>query len=128
MEKRPIIIVDGMNLFLRYFMANEAVNANSEPIGGVYGFLRFLDTTLFRWSPSKIIVIWEQGGASPRRKKIYPGYKENRSKMKSYTKNDMKDLLKNDIENKVKQLSILNNLLKLTPIKLRKKLVQHSNG
>lgn len=116
MEKRPIIIVDGMNIFLRHFMANEAINANSEPVGGVYGFLKFLDTTLYRWSPSKIIVVWEQGGPSPRRKKIYSGYKENRSKMKSYTKNDMKELLKNDLENKVKQLSMLSNILKLTPI------------
>jgi len=116
MEKRPIVIIDGLNIFLRMFMANEAVNGDSEPIGGVYGFLRFLDTTLYRWSPSKVIVVWEQGGASPRRKKIYPEYKENRSKIKSYSKNDIKEVIKNDLENRVKQLTMLSNMLKLTPV------------
>lgn len=115
-KKRPIIIVDGLNIFIRSFMVNEAVNSYSEPIGGVYGFLRFLNNVLDRWSPSKIIVVWEAGGGCPRRKQIYPGYKGNRGKVKAFSKNDMKEVLRNDNENKIKQLSILYNLLKHTSI------------
>jgi len=117
MQKRPIIIIDGLNIFLRNFMVNEAVNSNSEPVGGVYGFLKFLDMVLYRWSPAKIIVVWEQGGPSPRRKHIYSEYKSNRGKVKAFKKEEtIKDLLVHDIENRVKQLLMLNNMLKLTPI------------
>lgn len=119
MEKRPIVIVDGLNLFLRSFLANESVSALSEPMGGVYGFMKMLDTTLYRWSPSKLIVVWENGGPSPRRKHIFPEYKANRSKVKAFTKENegsIKDLLRNDVENKIKQLGLLNGMLKMTPV------------
>lgn len=115
-NERPIILVDGMNIFIRHFMANESISAKSEPIGGVYGFIKFLDTILYRWSPQKLIVVWEQGGASPRRKKIFPDYKANRGKLQLKERNDIKSLLKNDVENKVNQLTVLNTLLKQTPV------------
>jgi 5'-3' exonuclease len=73
---------------------------------------------LYRWSPSKLIVVWESGGGCPRRKHLYPEYKANRGKIKAFSKKEgsIKDLLRDDEENKVKQLSMLYNLLKLTPV------------
>lgn len=119
--KRPIIIVDGMNIFIRHFMVNEAVSARSEPIGGVVGFLRFLDMTIQRFAPGKCIVVWENGGASPRRRKISPTYKQNRGKIKEFRSrksgsSSMKDVLRNDTESRIKQLALLYQLLKKTPV------------
>lgn len=115
MIKRPIMVIDGMNIFIRNFLVNESMNAKSEPIGGVVGFLRYMDMLLNKFAPSKMIVVWENGGGCPRRKSLYPGYKENRMKMfKSGT--SMKDGLRQDTDSKVKQLSTLYTLLKYTPI------------
>ena len=121
MKKRPIIICDGLNIFVRHFMVNQAVNAKSEPIGGVVGFLKFLDNLLYRWSPAKLIVVWENGGASPRRQKISSAYKANRGKLKPITEQaeanaGMSSYLRSDHANKAEQLSTLYQLLKFTPI------------
>lgn len=116
--KRPIIIVDGLNCFIRHFMVNEAVSSKSEPIGGIVGFVRFLDMLIERFAPGKLIVVWENGGPCPRRKKISAAYKQNRSKVvrKFGSRGSMKDMLRDDLENKVKQLSILYKLLNKTPV------------
>lgn len=121
MEKRPIILIDGFNFFLRHFMANEEINDKGEPIGGVIGFLKGINIFLEKFSPQKIIVIWEAGGPSPRRKRIYSEYKSNRGKVKEFTKyksgtGDMKDVLRLDEETKINQLLLLSKLLKTTPI------------
>jgi DNA polymerase-1 len=120
-NKRPIIIIDGMNLFIRYFMAIESVNSRSEPIGGVVGFVRFIDFIISRFAPGKVIVVWENGGASPRRRAICSSYKANRAKIKEFKSRKsgsatIKDLLREDTENKVSQLSLLYKLLKKTPV------------
>ena len=37
-----ILIVDGLNLYLRAFAVNGALNDNGVPVGGLTGFLRSL--------------------------------------------------------------------------------------
>lgn len=118
---RPILIIDGMNFFVRHFMANEEINNKGEPIGGVIGFLKGVNILLDKFAPQKIFVIWESGGPSPRRKRISSAYKANRSKLKEFTKykagtGNMKDVLRLDEETKVNQLLLLSKLLKTTPI------------
>jgi len=121
-RKRPVIVIDGLNCFIRHFMVNEAVSGYSDPIGGVVGFLRFLDFMLARFAPGKVVVVWENGGASPRRRHICPTYKESSGKFLKNIKDSAaadkstKGMLKGDTENKVKQLSLLYKLLKKTPV------------
>jgi len=121
MTKRPILIIDGLNIFIRHFFANESINSRSEPIGGVVGFLKFIDMIVYRFSPGKVIVVWESGGASARRKKISSTYKESRGKVEEFRhmKNGnatIKDMLREDKQSKIKQLTLLNRLLKKTPV------------
>jgi DNA polymerase-1 len=119
-KERPYIFVDGLNVFLRHYLVNETVNTKSEPIGGVVGFIRFIDQMTTHFMPSKIFVVWEAGGPSKRRMHIYPGYKANRakSKMDSVMKPNasVKDMLKVDEQTKVNQLTLLSKLLKFTPV------------
>lgn len=119
--ERPIIFIDGMNIFIRSFMVNEAMNANGEPIGGVIGFLRFVNNILTQFAPQKLFVVWEAGGPSPRRKALYKEYKANRSKVKDFQQNkkgegNIKGLLRYDENVKISQLSLLNQILKTTPV------------
>jgi DNA polymerase-1 len=119
--ERPIVIVDALNIFIRHYMVNEEINNKSEPIGGVTGFIKALNSYVNTFSPQKVFVIWESGGPSPRRKKISENYKANRSKLKEFVKykagtGNMKDILRLDEETKINQLMILSKLLKTTPI------------
>lgn len=121
--RRAIWVLDGMNLFTRYFMANETISTKSEPIGGVVGFLKFVNSINQNFSPGKIYITWESGGASPRRKAIYSDYKANRGKMKEKKLEKiarglgtMKEMASIDDENRVKQLGILYSLLNTLPV------------
>lgn len=118
---RPTIIVDSFNVFLRHYFVNQEVNSKSQPIGGVVGFLKQLDYLVTTFSPAKIFVVWENGGPSPRRKKIFPAYKANRAKAKEMKriqagKESVKDVLALDDETRIQQLTILAQILKATPV------------
>jgi len=117
-NSRPIVVVDGMNIFIRHFLVNESMNANGDLYGGAIGFIRAIKNIALTLVPSKMIVVWEQGGASPRRKKIYPEYKANRVKQKDFQgmyKNDRDELMA-DSEAKAKQLAFLTKTLKNLPV------------
>lgn len=119
--ERPVIIVDGMNIFIRLFVANQATTTSGDPVGGVVGFIKYLNFLTNNFVPKKLVVVWEQGGGSPRRRKIYEGYKANRSKDKDSFKNVSKDSstkswLMSDTENRLKQLHLLTQALKNLPV------------
>lgn len=119
--ERPILVVDGMNVFIRHFVVNESMNSSGDPVGGVVGFVKYINRLVTDFVPKKLIIVWEQGGPSPRRKKIYEGYKANRSKDKDTFKNINSDStsrkwILDDSENKIKQLHLLTNILKNLPV------------
>lgn len=120
-RQRPYLIIDGFNNFIRHFMVNEAVGSHSQMIGGVVGLLKQIYYLSEQFAPSKIFLVWETGGGSPRRKAIYPEYKSNRAKIKkvfgkSSDSGSIKDLLRFDEDAKIAQLTALNKILKLTPV------------
>lgn len=119
--ERPILIIDGMNIFIRMFVVNETTTTSGDPVGGVVGFLKYVRFLTNNFVPKKVVVVWEQGGASPRRKKIYEGYKANRSKDKETFKDVNKDgskraWLLSDEPNRIRQLHLLTQILKNTPV------------
>jgi 5'-3' exonuclease len=116
-----ILIVDGFNNFMRNFAANQAVTASGDLVGGVVGFINTLKWAYKVIQPKEIIVVWEQGGASPRRKSIDPGYKSHshkQSEIKEFNsfRQDGRPNPFFDEENKPKQLSLLISLLDCLPI------------
>lgn len=119
--ERPIVVVDGMNVFIRHFCVNETTTTGGEPVGGVVGFVKYINRLVSDFVPRRLYIVWEQGGASPRRKQIYPGYKANRAKDKTTFKNINQDStsrkwILDDTENKIKQLHLLTNILKQLPV------------
>lgn len=119
--KRPYIFIDGMNIFVRHYLVNETLNAKSEPIGGVVGFLKFVDYITRISTPAKVFVVWESGGGSARRRSIFKEYKKDRGKIKELKKihngtASIRDQLAYDQECKIRQLSLVYRLLKNTPV------------
>jgi len=123
-EQRPIVVVDGMNLFVRHFAVNESVTTSGEPCGGVVGFIKALYGLTCQFAPAKVYVVWEQGGGCPRRKKLFPEYKANRTKVKSDFKavhlspgeKPTKKWIMDDTENKLRQVKTLVDALKHLPV------------
>ena len=73
-----VLIVDGLNTFLRVFSVIPTTNDDGIHVGGIVGFLRSLGHTINMFSPTRTIVVFDGKGGSTRRRKIYPEYKQNR--------------------------------------------------
>ena len=112
-DKRPIMLVDGLNVYTRHFVANPSISDSGQQIGGVVGFLKGLQLLIDRFTPKEVHVIWESGG-SPRRRSIFPDYKSKRrpQKLNRYYGGDIPDT----VENRNYQITLIIELLKKTPI------------
>lgn len=75
--KNPVLVCDGLNIFMRHFCANPSMSENGEHVGGFLGFIKGLGILCENFSPSRIIVVWESGG-NIRRRSIAGSYKSGR--------------------------------------------------
>ena len=73
-----ILIIDGMNTFIRNFIVVPSMDTNGEPNGGVIGFLRSLKFLIREFKPSKVVIVWDGEGGSKKRRNIYIDYKSGR--------------------------------------------------
>ena len=77
-----VLIVDGLNTFIRSFAVNPSLNDDGLHIGGLVGFLKSIRYSSDVLKPSRVIIVFDGKGGSNKRRKIYPEYKANR-KVKS---------------------------------------------
>ena len=119
MITKPILVIDGLNYFLRHFSVNEDVTVGGDLVGGVTGFVRGLGKLIDQLKPDRVFVVWEQGGPSQRRKHIYPAYKANRATSKGlqevYRPNG-KIVAASNQQNKAFQLQLLTKALGNLPV------------
>jgi len=74
-----VLIIDGLNSFIRVFSAVPLVNDDGDHIGGSIGFLRSIAAAIRQFKPTRCIIVFDGKGGSARRKKMYSGYKDGRS-------------------------------------------------
>ena len=82
-----VLIVDGLNTFIRSFAVNPSINEDGLHIGGLTGFLRSIRYTCDILKPSRCIIVFDGKGGSTRRRKLYPEYKETRKVKKRLNRN-----------------------------------------
>ena len=73
-----VLVVDGLNTFIRSFSVNPSINDDGVHIGGLTGFLKSIRYTIDMLKPSRCIIVFDGKDGSKRRRKIYPEYKQNR--------------------------------------------------
>ena len=112
-DSRPILIIDGLNVFYRHWAANPSMDANGEHVGGIVGFLKGIHFICERYRPADIIVTWESGG-SQRRRAVDSNYKNGRRPAKL---NRFYDEIPNTIENRNSQVALLVSLLRKAGVK-----------
>jgi len=107
-----VMIVDGLNLFTRHYVAHPAMSQNGEHIGGFIGFFNNVARLIDKCNPDRVIVIWE-GGGSKRKRDLYKDYKmKSRPQRLNRYYEDIPDTLKN----RNYQLSLLIKFLDTFPI------------
>lgn len=108
-----VLIVDGLNLFTRHFVAHPATGTNGQHVGGIVGFLYSVIDLVERFKPVQVVIAWE-GGGSKRRRDLYKEYKQKRrpEKLNRYYDDDIPDT----VENRNHQISTLIKVLSDTPV------------
>ena len=108
-----VLIIDGLNLFTRHFVAHPALGVNGQHVGGIVGFLYAMIKFAEDFKPTKLVVVWE-GGGSKRKRDIYPDYKQKRrpAKLNRAYDNDLPDT----VQNRNHQVETLVKILSNTPV------------
>ena len=82
-----VLIVDGLNTFIRSFAVNPALNEDGLHVGGMMGFLKSVRYTSDILKPSRVIIVFDGKNGSGRRQKIYPEYKGTRKVKRRLNRN-----------------------------------------
>lgn len=125
-DKKPeifdnkVLIIDGLNTFLRAYAVSPSSTDDGNHIGGISGFLYSIGYAIKRFAPTRCIIVFDGAGGSQRRKKLFPEYKAHRGpkKVKEYnrTYNFQNDV--NDDKMKGLQLQRLIEYLEALPVTL----------
>lgn len=113
-----VLIIDGLNTFIRAWSAIPTENDHGEHIGGLTGFLKSVGYGIRQVSPTRVIVVFDGKNASSNRRKIYSKYKEQRGGNALSRLNRVYGQLSDEEERKQmkKQLVLSARLLTLLPI------------
>ena len=81
-----LLIIDGLNTFIRVFSAVPALNDDGQHIGAVTGFLRSVAAVIRRLKPTRCVIVFDGKGGSKRRKELFPEYKANRANKTAFNR------------------------------------------
>jgi DNA polymerase-1 len=75
-----VLIIDGLNTFIRSWTMNPTMNEDGDHTGGVVGSLKSIGYQIREFNPTRVVVTFDGKNGSQKRKKIHEGYKANRKK------------------------------------------------
>jgi DNA polymerase-1 len=111
-----LMIIDGLNTFIRVFSAVPALNDDGDHIGGVTGFLRSIAANIRQHKPTRCVVVFDGKGGSRRRKDLYPEYKANRANKTAFNRYQEFASLEDEQDSMKRQFGRLIQYLNCLPI------------
>lgn len=113
---KNVLVVDGLNLFIRAFSVIPTLNQNGEHTGAVVGFYRTLSKLIRDLSIHKVIVAFDGKGGNARRRKLFKEYKEKRVSIGTFNRFEEVRGLVNEGESMKRQLFIVLKTLEHLPV------------
>ena len=113
---KKVLIVDGLNTFIRVFSVMPTLNENGVHVGGIVGFLKSIGFAINMFNPTRVIIVFDGKGGSNRRRKLYSDYKNKRRT--SYRVNRVAGLenVEDERRNMYLQLRRVAEYLELLPV------------
>ena len=113
-----VLIIDGLNTFIRCWTSIPTLNDNGDHVGGVTGTLKSIGYAIRQVQPTRVVVAFDGQGGSRNRKKLFEGYKANRGKSKFRINRAYNELMNDEEERESmkRQYVWLNELLHGLPI------------
>ena len=81
-DMKRVLIVDALNMFIRAYIVDPSLSTNGQPIGGIKGTIKIMQTLARLTNPDQIVVVWDGPNGSNKRKSIDKNYKEGRKPLR----------------------------------------------
>ena len=81
-DMKRVLIVDALNMFIRAYIVDPSLSTNGQPIGGIKGTIKIMQTLVRLTTPDEIVVVWDGPNGSNKRKTIDKNYKEGRAPLR----------------------------------------------
>ena len=107
-----VLIVDGLNTFIRAYAASPVTNSDGEHVGGISGFLLSIGHAIKAINPTRLVIVFDGKDGAARRRSLYPEYKSNRKVKIRLNRSETVD--KED--NQLQQLMRLTEYLDIMPV------------
>ena len=113
-----VLIIDGLNTFIRCWSSIPTMNDDGDHVGGVTGTLKSIGYAIRQVQPTRVIVVFDGKGGSQQRKKRFSGYKAQRDSNKLRVNRAYADLMNDEDERESmkRQFVWLNEMLHGLPI------------
>jgi len=105
-----VLIVDGLNTFIRAYSSSPALNANGEHVGGISGFLLSVGHAIKTVDPTRVVVVFDGKNGSAKRRQLYPGYKSTRKVTIRLNRAEAVDKEDNQLQQLVRLIDYLETL------------------
>jgi 5'-3' exonuclease len=115
-KNAKVLIVDGLNLFIRVFAVSQTLNDSGQHVGGLTGFFISLAATIRSLQPTRVVICFDGQNGSTRRRKIFPNYKGNRKSMTKLNRTYDFATLEDEVESRKWQLKTLVTMLNFLPV------------
>lgn len=74
-----VLVVDGLNTFIRSYAASPVTNDDGEHVGGISGFLLSVGHAIKAINPTRLVIVFDGKNGSSRRRQIFTEYKAHRN-------------------------------------------------
>lgn len=111
-----VLIIDGMNTFIRVFSVVPALNDNGEHIGGVAGFLRSISNNIRQFNATRCIIVFDGSGGSLRRRKIFKDYKMSRKSNMTFNRHEEFQSVEDEKASMKRQFARIGEYLQYLPV------------
>jgi DNA polymerase-1 len=113
-----VLIIDGLNTFIRSWTVNPTMNEDGDHTGGVVGSLKSIGYQIREFNPTRVVVTFDGKDGSKKRKTIHEGYKANRAKNRFRVNRQYQGMMTEEEERlSMKQQFIwLNDVLDYLPV------------
>ena len=81
-EPKKVMIIDGLNMFLRSYIIIPSMDKRGNPNGGTWGFMKSLQKLCKMFNPNEIVVCWDGVGGSEKKRTINKNYKQGRKPLR----------------------------------------------
>ena len=109
-----VILIDGLNMFLRNFAVINYMNEAGNHVGGLGGFLRSLGFLINQIQPTSVYIVFDGVGSSINRKNLLPEYKSGRNLVRVNSK--VFDDIEEEQDAKIDQVRRLTHYLRCLPV------------